>query len=202
MNLFRPSRLRFIKENYPLIHDQNAKILDVGGTLWPWTELNPAGELTILNISPSKIASPNPSWRFVKGDGTALQFEDKHFDLVFSNSVIEHVGNLDMQLLFAKEMMRCGKSIYLQTPNKFFFIEPHLIAPFMHWMPFSITRYLVRWFSVWGLVAKPSQEEIDDFLNHTRLLNENEIKELFPGCNIAKEMVLGMTKSFIVSSVD
>lgn len=138
----------------------------------------------------------------MQGDGTALQFGFKQFDLVFSNSVIEHVGDWDKQRLFAKEMIRCGKSIYLQTPNKWFFIEPHLIATFIHWLPFSVARHLVRWFSIWGWVTKPSQATIDDFLSHIRLLNEKEVKELFPGCNILNEKILGMTKSFIVVSVE
>ena len=36
-------------------------------------------------------------------------YEDKQFDLVFSNSVIEHVGDLEGQRQRAHEIMRVGK---------------------------------------------------------------------------------------------
>ena len=202
MKLYRPSRLRFIRDRFTLINDPCSNILDVGGSYWPWTELAPAGNVIILNILPTKNTLPNPRCKFVQGDGTELQFGFKQFDLVFSNSVIEHVGDWEKQRLFAKEIIRCGKSIYLQTPNKWFFVEPHLIAPFIHWLPFSVARRLVRWLSIWGWVTRPSQATIDAFLSGIRLLTEKEVKKLFPNCLIIKERVLWMTKSFIVVVVE
>lgn len=45
--------------------------------------------------------------------------------MVFSNSVIEHAGNYEKQKRMAAEMQRAGVHYYLQTPNKWFFMEPH-----------------------------------------------------------------------------
>jgi hypothetical protein len=114
--------------------------------------------------------------------------------------VIEHVGDLNDQKRFASEAMRCGQKLYLQTPNKWFPVEPHLITAFIHWLPFKITRRMLRHFSIWGLVAKPSQQQIDEFLRTTRLLTRSEITNIFPGAQIKEEKFLGMTKSFIVIS--
>jgi hypothetical protein len=50
---------------------------------------------------------------------------------------------------------------------------------------------------VWGLVKKPSAREVDAFLNEVRLLTLEDMKALFPDCQILKERVLGLTKSYI-----
>jgi SAM-dependent methyltransferase len=196
-NRFRPARAKAIGARFPLLNNPEARVLDVGGSSYPWDLLNPAAHITILNMSRPHTVLEDTKWEFVIGDGTNLQYPDQSFDLVFSNSVIEHVGDFETQSRFAKEMLRVGKTIYCQTPNKWFPIEPHLIAAFIHWFPYPIARKLVRYGCVWGLVTKPSQERIDEFFNTTRLLTLSEFKQLFPDCDIRLERVFGLTKSFI-----
>ena len=94
--------------------------------------------------------------------------------------------------------MRCGKSLYLQTPNKWFPVEPHLMAVFIQWLPFVIARRLVRYLSLWGLMAKPDQAYIDEMLRTTRLLSKKELQQIFPAARISAERFLGLAKSFIV----
>lgn len=94
-------------------------------------------------------------------------------------------------------MIRVGKKIYVQTPAREAFIEPHLITPFIHWLPPKIQRKLMRNFTVWGLITRPTQEYIDNFLNERRLLKYGEMKMLFPNSVILKEKFFGMTKSYI-----
>ena len=61
------------------------------------------------------------------GDATDLSpFKDKSFDIVHSNSVIEHLYNFENQKKMASEIMRVGQKHIVQTPNKYFFLEPHL----------------------------------------------------------------------------
>jgi ubiquinone/menaquinone biosynthesis C-methylase UbiE len=156
-------------------------------------------KLTIVNLDDRhKSLIELAGHAFIAADGRQLPFSDKEFDLVFSNSVIEHVGDRDSQMRFANEMLRVGKSIYCQTPNRWFPIEPHLIAPFLHWLPFAMARRLVRYGSIWGLVTRPSQEQIDDLLSSIRLLSLREVRRLFGGCTIRSERIFGLAKSFIV----
>jgi SAM-dependent methyltransferase len=204
MKRFRPTRARDIKERFPILFDARAHILDVGGGVFPWNELAPTAKITILNKDRHHSLPSLPDhcrWEFIYGDGTNLPYKDASFDLVFSNSVIEHVGNSDAQQKFAKEMLRVGKRIYCQTPNKWFLVEPHLIALFIHWLPFSVLRKIVRLGSVWGLVTKPDQTEIDRCLKSIKLLTYNEMVDLFPNCTLRRETVLGLTKSFIVEKL-
>lgn len=175
-------------------------ILDLGGSAGWWKEDFPSDiDVAIVNIDDDlKQDVIRSGFRFYQADGRDLPFDDKKFHLTFSNSVIEHVGDLNDQARFAKEAMRCGQKLYLQTPNKWFPVEPHLMTAFIHWLPNKITRRLLRYCSVWGLVARPSQQQIDDFLNSTRLMTRDEVKQLFPNAEIREEKFLGMTKSFIV----
>ncbi len=193
---FRPRRLQQFRDLFPEVMT-DIKILDVGGTTYQWDYLNSPASVTILNTTVSDIAQTNSDYSFVQGDGRNLAFQDKAYDLVFSNSVIEHVGQPGDQQDFAREMRRVGKMVYCQTPNKWFFVEPHLIAVFIHWLPRGLQRRLIRCFSIWGWVSKPSSRQIENFLDTTRLLSHAELKRLFPDCEIVRERFLGFTKSFV-----
>jgi ubiquinone/menaquinone biosynthesis C-methylase UbiE len=200
MRRFRPKRLAQFKVLCPEVQTL-IRILDVGGVAaFPWAELDTPAQVTLLNIGIPPKDMQDSRFTYVEGDGCHLPYEDKAFDLVFSNSVIEHVGDFERQKAFAEEIKRVGKRIYLQTPNRWFFMEPHLIAPLIHFLAFKLARHLVRWFSLWGWVVRPSQSTIDAFLKDTRLLTAREIRALFPGFRVIHESFLGMTKSFIVIS--
>lgn len=175
------------------------KILDVGGNIYNWALTNCKSELTLLNIKfpDGEVSSPNLNASYVIGDGTDLQYGDGTYDICFSNSVIEHVGTHEQQRRFAEEIRRVGKKIWIQTPAKGFFFEPHYVTPFVHWMPRSAQKKILRNFSIWGLITRPSQEYVDDFVDQTRLLTFREFKELFPDCLILKERFFFMAKSYI-----
>jgi hypothetical protein len=50
---------------------------------------------------------------------------------------------------------------------------------------------------VWALVARPTAQEREAFLNEVRLLSYREMQILFPDCRILRERVLFLTKSYI-----
>jgi hypothetical protein len=174
-------------------------ILDVGGYPGTWENTEIDSKITILNVHPIDLTDFKTKHRFetVVGDGCHLDYADRAFDIVFSNSVIEHVGTPDRQGTFADEVRRVGKALWIQTPACSFFIEPHLLAPFIHFFPRSKQKRLVRYFSVWGLLTKPTPQQVEDFLGEIRLLSKHEMNELFPDCEIIHERVVGLTKSFI-----
>ncbi len=200
-NHFRPKRKKAFMALFPAVR-QGESVLDVGGTAGWWKEDFPSDiNVSIVNIDDElKQDVIRNGFRFYQADGRALPFNDQQFYLTFSNSVIEHVGDFQDQARFAAEAMRCGQKLYLQTPNKWFPVEPHLMTVFIQWLPFKIARRLLRYFSVWGLIARPSQKQIDDFLLSTRLLTRSEMQQLFPDAEIREEKFLGLTKSFIVIS--
>lgn len=161
----------------------------------------PLPRITIVNLYPPSevenelLKSYNINW--IVADGKNLPFRNLSFDIVFCNSVIEHLGKWDDQRKFAGEVMRVGIRYFVQTPNRNFFIEPHLLTPFIHWLPYNIQRSLIRNFTIWGLLTRPDKDKVSAFLSEVRLLTDNEMKLLFPEAKIIYERFLLMNKSII-----
>jgi SAM-dependent methyltransferase len=140
-----------------------------------------------------------PRFQYVKGDGRRLAFADGSFDLAFANSVIEHVGTLEDQRRFAHEMLRVGRRLYCQTPNRWFPVEFHYLGLFVHWLPRNWFTYFVhRRLTLRGVLGKPTRQQSLELRSEIRLLSRRELATLFPGCEIKSERVLGWTKSFVV----
>jgi hypothetical protein len=196
LRLFRRRRMRaFAREFEPTA---TTRILDVGGTPFNWTLLDTPASLTLLNLEALPASTQLPAnMTALVGSGTQLDFADGSFDVVFSNSVIEHVGDLAAQRLFARELRRVGCGIWVQTPARGFFVEPHLMGVFIHWLPARWQRRLIRGFTLWGWLARPDREQVDAFLAGTRLLDAGEMARLFPDCEIRRERFLGLTKSYV-----
>ena len=102
--------------------------------------------LTILNL-PGIARTAYPSHHhitYVEGDACNTQgFKERSFDVVFSNSVIEHVGPPQKQAEFAREARRLGKSYWVQTPSKWFPIEAHCGMPYWWVYPESWQKYFI-----------------------------------------------------------
>ena len=75
--------------------------------------------------------------RYVQIEANArLPFEDKAFDIVTSNAVIEHVGSRAAQRAFVEELARVGRQVFISAPNRYFPVEHHTAIPLLHfWRP-------------------------------------------------------------------
>jgi Methyltransferase domain len=194
---FRRKRMQMFRET--LRPTSETRILDVGGTHWLWLLTDVVGDVTLLNTgAPEEDYDLPPNLRYVVADGTSLPYEDGAFDICFSNSTIEHVHTWERQQAFAAEMRRVGRSIWLQTPAREFPVEPHWVAPFIHWLPKRWRRRLGRNFTVYGLVFRPSKARVSELVDEYRLLTYDELVQLFPDCEVWKERFLGLTKSYVV----
>jgi len=193
-------RRKRIQEFVDLFQPADATtILDVGGTPQNWRLVAAQPQLILLNL-PGKQPENLPSnMTAVGGDGCNLQYADKSFDLAFSNSAIEHVGTWDNQKAFASELRRVGRSYYVQTPSKWFPVEPHILTVGVQWLPRKWQYRLIRYTSLVGLVRKVSPAWVDGFLDEVRLLTYGECRTLFPESDIKRERFLGITKSFVIS---
>ena len=189
--------LRFAAE---LRITEATRVLDIGGTPEVWDLLPVRPRLTLLNTPRAKddLAGAD-AW--VAGDGRSLPFRDGAFDVVFSNSVIEHVGDRESQRRFAAEAARVGCAYWVQTPNRWFPVEQHLLTPFIHWLPRAWQRAIVPRVNVWQWVARPTEDRrrfyIEHYLRDVRLLSAGELRELFPGAHVLRERALGVTKSLV-----
>ena len=182
-------------------------ILDVGGhpSIWA-TSPQFLKRIEFLNIRPVRwVDASSPDQRITStiGDGCAIECSDGSYDILFSNSVIEHVGDWNRQCAFANEARRVGKKLWIQTPALECPLEPHYLAPFIHWFPVSIRRRLLRWFTPWGWISKPTQEKVDETIAFTCLLTKPQMKKLFPDCVILTERLLWVfPKSYIAYRIN
>jgi len=178
---------------------QDTRVLDVGGTLEIWRLAPVKPKLVILNEP--RAGEDSEGVPVVFADGCSLPFRDGSFDVVFSNSVIEHVGDAGNQARFAAEAMRVGRAYWVQTPNRRYFLETHLLTPFVHWLPRCWQRRIIRWGTVWEWIVRPSPDRreyyLDHYLTRVRLLTAREFGRLFPGARILRERSLGWTKSLV-----
>jgi ubiquinone/menaquinone biosynthesis C-methylase UbiE len=165
-------------------------ILDVGagsgGALERFNTTNPIVALDLNPLASEWLAAPNVKVQI--GDGTKLQFRDGEFGAVFSSSVIEHVPK-ELWPDFAAEIRRVGKRYFVQTPNRYFPIEPHYQFPFFQFLPRRAQRALNNRFSL-GWQQKGEWEEIN-------LLTARDLRQLFPEAEIHRERVFGLTKSLM-----
>lgn len=196
-NAFRKKRMALFSSTFPL--SDQTKILDVGGTADNWLLIQCPAEVTLLNLYiPDIKKSCQASMKYVQGDGTNIPFPDQSFDVVFSNSVIEHLYTFENQQKFANEVKRVGKALWIQTPSRSFFFEPHFLAPFFQFLTKRNQLKLARSFTLWGWITKPSENHVRKTVEEIRLLSIKEFQSLFADCLMNKEKFLGlMTKSFI-----
>jgi hypothetical protein len=198
MRRFRARRMQQFVARFGVT--ESTRILDVGGTPanWQLTDVRP--RVTLLNMPRGQERSEY-GFTFVSGDGCQLPFRDQSFEIVFSNSVIEHVGSQEQQRRFADEVRRVGQGFWVQTPNRYFPLEPHLLTPFVHWLPRSLQRAWVTKWTIWDWIERPSQDRreyyIQHFLEDIRLLSASELAALFPAAEILRERSLGCTKSLV-----
>lgn len=191
---FRRKRFAFFKSLIACL-PRPLHILDVGGTQGFWEIMGFIRDdvkLTILNIEPIEATFPNVT--SIVGDARDMrEFKDKEFEVVFSNSVIEHVGSFDQQRAMAEEVQRVGKRYFVQTPNRYFPIEPHVLLPFFQFFPSGLKVFLATHSPNCGWKSSHVEE-----LSTIRLMTEKELRTLFPGAKVYKERFLGLTKSFVL----
>jgi Methyltransferase domain len=109
----------------------------------------------VMGVNIVQRTTPYP---FRVADGRDLPFDDQWVDFALSNAIIEHVGDESDQRRFVAEQSRVARCWAITTPNRWFPVESHTSAVFMHWSP------------TW----RAGRREF------TRLLSWREFRELLP----------------------
>jgi SAM-dependent methyltransferase len=176
----RRKKLRLLLEE--LRPSAETTVLDVGADELGFGECDGCGTLNFLEEMypwPERITALGlhegtgfraryPAIRYVQGDACALPFEDGAFDIVFSNAVVEHVGDRSRQRALASEAVRVGRKVFVTTPNRWFPVEVHTRLPLVHWLPDSLAHRAYR------ALGK-------EFATENNLLSRRELASLFPG---------------------
>lgn len=169
----------------------SARVIDLGGTEDLWTLVDTPVHVTLVNTPGSSVAVTDPTrFHLVHGDACDLRaFADASFDLAFSNSVIEHVGDDEHQAAFAREVCRLGRAYWVQTPSDRFPLEAHTGVPFYWALPSAFrSRLIKRW--------RGRSPEWAYAIENTRVLGIERMRALFPDGEVFVERKLGFEKSY------
>jgi Methyltransferase domain len=173
---------------------KGASIVDLGGSASLWNLIDHDFQVTIVNLPGNgQQTSDLSGYRYVEGDATNLKgvFTDQSFDVAFSNSTIEHVGDEAQQAALASEIMRLGRSYYVQTPSDRCPIEPHTGLPFYWKYPEFVRAGLLR---SW----QKKTPGFAEYIAGTRVLSRDRMQALFPGAQFYIERRFGCEKCYAV----
>ena len=193
----RARRWEWLRAAFPQI--ENMSVIDLGGTAESWQRapVRPA-RVHVVNLEPEADADLPPWLRADQGDACNLPpaILGSSFDLVFSNSVIEHVGGHAQRQRFAEAVHKLADRHWVQTPYRYFPIEPHWLFPGFQFLPMSVRAQIShRW-----PLAHTRSASVDDGLAEAmsvELLSRAEMAYYFPHADIQTERLLGAVKSLI-----
>ncbi|MGC9399872.1 MAG: class I SAM-dependent methyltransferase [Anaerolineae bacterium] len=191
MNRFR--RQRFAQLFKVMNITDDTTILDVGGLPYDWVELDHPGQVLCVSLSDIREGQwGEGNITYSRQDATGLPYPDNSFDLVYSNSLLEHVGRGN-QAKVAEEIRRLGNRYWVQVPHRNFPFEPHYRALFFYQMPLSIRRLIAKYWTSLILKRGYYLSEVDTIYP----LTYREMQSLFPDAMVLREKFLGITKSLI-----
>ncbi len=187
----RARRAERLITTFPDLGDMH--VIDLGGTLDFWQRLpHRPHRLTTLNLwEDANASSPDVEWhkdRFGDACDPPDDVLNGSYDLVFSNSTIEHVGDRSRRRRFADVVHKLADRHWIQTPNRAFPLEPHVLFPGQQFLPrygrALVERYWPLVHTNWSTMAEALAE-----VDKTELIGRKEMVELFPSSVIEDESV-------------
>ena len=79
-------------------------------------------------------------------------FPGESFDVVFTTQVFEHVVDVDPVAAEIARLLRPGGTSTHDWPARWCVVEPHLLIPFVHWLPKNRTRRSA--IALWRLLGR------------------------------------------------
>ncbi len=173
-------------------------VIDLGGTVQAWQRA-PLRPATVHVVNLEAPPADVPDWiRADQADVCDLpgHIADSEYDLVFSNAVIEHVGGHTQRRKFAAAVHKLAPRHWVQTPYRYFPIEPHWLFPGFQFLPVTVRGEISR---RWPFVHTPSASHAEGVraAMSVELLSRTEMALYFPDSELRYEKVSGMIKSLI-----
>lgn len=188
---FRAGRWRRMLESFPDL--DRLRVLDLGGTVAAWdaAPVRPA-ELVVVNTDPQPQAAGT---RSVVLDACAWEPTDD-VDLVVSNSLIEHLGGPARRARLAEVVRAAAPRYWVQTPYRYFPIEPHWVFPGFQFLPLSAQVFVTRHWRRGHIQERDPDRALQECLM-VELLSATEMRALFPDAQLWFERAAGLPKSLV-----
>lgn len=191
----RARRWQRLVEVFPSLSEM--RVLDLGGTpeSWRLAPVRPKS-VTTVNLLPQESVSEGIVT--VRGDACDLPsaVARDHFDLVYSNSLLEHVGGHARRQRLADNVHCIADHHWVQTPYRYFPIEPHWLFPGLQWLPYEArVQISMHWHR--GYIRTYSREEAQEQVDEIDLIGISQMRRYFPSSVIWYERFAGLIKSLI-----
>jgi hypothetical protein len=192
----RAARWRELHTRFPAL--DRMRVVDLGGDLRAW-RLAPVRPRELVLLNRYEQHAPDGWITTLVGDACALpeQLRGERFDLVYSNSVLEHVGGHARREAFAASVHALGDAHWIQTPYRYFPLEPHWLFPGFQLLPVRARAAITLRWPLGHYTGVDSMAEAVRWTLATELVSQTELRHYFPGSAIWRERVLGMTKSLV-----
>jgi hypothetical protein len=192
----RSRRWSMICETFGSLSD--SVVLDLGGTADFWLRVpQPPRHVTVVNLEKQ---DGEADWlEPVAGNACTYQ-PDRAFDIVFSNSLLEHVGGHANRRELATVIRTAAPRYYVQTPYRYFPVEPHWLFPGMQFLPVPARASIARSWPLAHTRSRDRQDAVNSVL-WIELVGKSEMAELFPDARIMFERVAGLPKSLLAVRV-
>lgn len=167
-------------------------VVDLGGRpqFWRMADRHPA-HVTCINLE--ALPEPDEPWMtYVRGD--ACQPVQGRFDLAISNSVIEHVGGHEQRRRFADVVHGAADRHWVQTPYRYFPIEPHWVFPGFQFLPLAVAMEVSR---RWPYGRRSSRQSAWEDVVSVELMSISDMRGYFPDSQIWTERLAGLVKSLV-----
>ena len=195
----RARRWSWLSQRFPALSDM--RVIDLGGVVGVWERapVRPR-EVTVLNTFPQDGSA---EWvRTVVGDACELpeELRGQRWDLVYCNSVIEHVGGHWRRAALADSVHALADHHWVQTPYRYFPIEPHWLFPGFQFLPVRGQAEVTRRWPFGAYRGLRDSEQAVGWSLATELLSRTEMQHYFPRSEIVDESVGPLIKSLIAVS--
>jgi hypothetical protein len=189
----RQHRNEEFKRRFPDLADM--RVLDLGGTAVSWRVLGMRpSSVTIVNLD--GVGGPYEPWmEIVNADACNGGFGK--YDLVFSNSLMEHLGGHARRQQFAEVVQESASSWWIQTPYRYFPIEPHWMFPGFQFLPFRARVMVCQHWNTLHAPALKDWAEAAELVASTELISGTEMRAYFPTSEIWYERIAGVPKSLV-----
>ena len=189
----RQQRNEEFKRRFPDLPEM--RVLDLGGTAVSWQTLGlQAKSVTLVNLD--HVEDPEEPWmEILRTDACAGGFGK--YDLVFSNSLLEHLGGHARRQQFAEVVRESAPSWWIQTPYRYFPIEPHWVFPGFQFLPFRARLAICQHWSIGHAPAMKDASEAAELVASIELVSAAEMRNYFPESEIWFERIVGVPKSLV-----
>jgi hypothetical protein len=185
------------------IHERNGRvrIIDLGGREVYWRmfgDFLKSKNCSVALLNTEQLPpSEDRMFTDIVGDACNTGYEDNAFDLVHSNSVIEHVGLWTNMVAFAREVRRLAPAYYVQTPYYWCPVDPHAIFPFHHWLPTNVRTKLMTRMRLGKYPKARDIAQATQIVHSTLMLDREQMRHLFPDASLTFEWFGPIPKSLL-----